>query len=90
MGWAMRDRLDRDLLASVGFRIRMINGKNNGARPILAPLGLPPLLWRLRTADLIRGYLPDIELSVAGAYPIYLRRDASNRFHSGWTIVQFI
>lgn len=59
----------------------MINGKNNGAGPILAPLGLPALL---------RGYLPDIELLVAGADPIYLRWDASNRLHSGWTIVLFI
>jgi hypothetical protein len=44
MWWAVRDRHDRDLLASVSFRIWMINGKNNGARPILAPLGLPSLL----------------------------------------------
>jgi hypothetical protein len=45
VGRARRDRRDRDLLAFVGFRISMINGKNNGARPILAPLGLPSLLF---------------------------------------------
>jgi hypothetical protein len=40
---AMRDRRERNLLARVGARIRMINGKNNGVRPILAPLCLPSL-----------------------------------------------
>jgi hypothetical protein len=44
MGWAMRDRRDRNLRASVGLWIGIINGKNNGARAILAPLGLPPFL----------------------------------------------
>jgi hypothetical protein len=46
MGWAMSDRRDGNLLASVGLWIGIINGKNNGARPILAPLGsaLAPLL----------------------------------------------
>jgi len=45
VGWAVRDWRDRHLLTSVGLRIRIINGKNNGARPILAPLGLPSLLF---------------------------------------------
>jgi hypothetical protein len=47
MRWAMRDRRDCNLLASVGLRIRIINGENNGARPILPPLGLPALLFIL-------------------------------------------
>jgi hypothetical protein len=45
MGWAVRNRRDRNLRASVGLWIGIINGKNNGARPILAPLGLPSLLF---------------------------------------------
>jgi hypothetical protein len=42
MGWTMRDRRDRNLRASTSLRIGIINGKNHGARLILAPLGLPP------------------------------------------------
>jgi hypothetical protein len=45
MGWAVCNRHNRHLLASVRLRIRIINGENNGARPILAPLGLPSLLF---------------------------------------------
>jgi hypothetical protein len=43
----MSDRRDSNLLASVGLRIGIINGKNDGARPILAPLDLSPLLFSL-------------------------------------------
>ena len=45
MGWAMRNRRDRDLLASISLWIGIINGKNNGAWPILAALGLSSLLF---------------------------------------------
>ena len=43
-GVDLRNRRDGILLASVGLWIRIINGTNNGARLILAPLGPPSLL----------------------------------------------
>ena len=50
MGRTVRNRCYRNLLASIRFRIRVINGENNGTRPILAPLDLnrPDLPNRLR------------------------------------------
>jgi hypothetical protein len=59
MGWAMRNRRDRNLLASVGLRIGIINCKNNGAQPILAPLCLPSLLFffpKIRVRDNEAGF----------------------------------
>lgn len=47
MGWAMCNRRNRNLRASISLRVRIINGKNNGARPILTPFGLPSLLFCL-------------------------------------------
>jgi hypothetical protein len=55
----MSDRRDRNLRASISLRIRIINGENNGARPILAPLCLPSLLLffpKIRVRDNEAGF----------------------------------
>ncbi len=43
----MSNRNDGDLLVAVSFRIRMVNGQNNGAGPILSPFDLTSLLFFL-------------------------------------------
>jgi hypothetical protein len=43
----MSNRNDGDLLVAVSFRIRVVNGQNDGAGPILSPFDLTSLLFFL-------------------------------------------
>ena len=67
MGWAVRDRRDRNLFTSADLRIRMINGKNSGAGPILAPFDLPSFLFFFSKDDEYEMTRPIASGRVAGS-----------------------
>ena len=70
-------RTDRNLRASIGLRIRIINGKDNGARPILASLRLPSFLGRFSK-------------SIAGDHPIWITYAVNKGLLLPWIQISFL